>query len=442
MEKENFYARLFRQNERVMKFGLEAMQKALGREPEIVTYPHILVAGTNGKGQTSAIFANALRMIGCRTGLFTSPHLVEFRERMRVDGRLLPASEIEEIGWDVLKSYGGDEVPEFSGISLTYFECCLMMALRAFAQERVEFGVFEVGLGGRLDATNVLSPGLSVITSISRDHEAYLGHETAQIAREKAGIMRAGVPVVCGRNERNVLREEAGRIGCSSMDALGENFDWKQSGNEVYLESRFGRLLMCGAEKMPDYQRDNAAVALFSLMKAAETGLVPARVREVVSDVVCHTKWVGRMWSCSSQCAQKIGVREIVLDGAHNEDGVRAFMQAVRCRDQGEKKALVVNSCEDKSIEQMFSQYGEFERNQIFVVPIKTTKRACVPAAYCRRVGLDEHQACESIEQGIRRAADAVGLNGTIYISGSLYLLGEVIELLHEKDAMMDIYID
>ncbi len=442
METENFYVRLFRQNERVMKFGLDAMQKALGREPELVTYPHILVAGTNGKGQTSAIFATALRMIGCRAGLFTSPHLVEFRERMRVDGRLLSSSEIEEIGWDVLKTYGGDEIPEFSGVSLTYFECCLMMALRAFKRERVEFGVFEVGLGGRLDATNVLSPGLSIITSISRDHEAYLGHETAQIAREKAGIMRAGVPVVCGRNEREVLRMEAERIGCSSMDALGDEFDWIESDNEVYLESKYGHLLMTGANKLPDYQRDNASVSLFSLMKSAEIGLLPERVNEVLSDVVRHTKWVGRMWPCSEQSAQTIGVHEIVLDGAHNEDGVRAFMQAVRSREHGEKKALVVNSCEDKSIEQMFSQYSDFERSQIFVVPIKTTKRACAPEAYCCRVGLDVHQACASIEQGIRRAADSVGRDGTIYISGSLYLLGEVIECLDEKAAMMDIYIE
>lgn len=431
-----FYERLFRQNERVMKFGLDAICNALNREHGLVDYPHILVGGTNGKGQVSALFSTALHRAGLQTGLFTSPHLVEFRERMRVNGLLLPNSDIEEIGWKVLAEYGGDDVPEFSGISLTYFECCLVMALRVFRNKKVNFGVFEVGLGGRLDATNALKPSLSIITSISRDHESYLGHELSQIAVEKAGIMRSGCPVVTGRSEVDVLREQAQLHESSSFDALGYDFDWNIRDGEVFLNSRFGQIPMYGAANLPDYQRDNAAVASFSLLKAAEIGLVPD-MHDYISDLCRHTRWVGRMWSCPASAA-RIGVADIVLDGAHNPDGVRAFVEAVRHKSF--RRALVVNSCADKSISEMFPQYlSAFEASSIFVVPIKTTPRACTPQFYCQKSGLSEEQCCISLPEGISRAAEYVGKSGVIYISGSLYLIGEAIRELDDVSTLESI---
>ena len=433
-----FYKRLFQQNEHVMKFGLEAIQKALSLEPKIVSYPHILIAGTNGKGQTSALFANALTMGGIRTGLFTSPHLVDFRERIRVDGRMLSEEEIIRIGEQVLCKYGGDDIPEFSGVALTYFECCLMMALRAFQARNVEFGVFEVGLGGRLDATNALNPQMSIITSISRDHEEYLGHDTASIACEKAGIMRSGCPVVCGRNEVDTLEAEARARGCSSFDALGRDFEWHESAGALYLDSRFGKIELPGGCRLVSYQRDNAAVAIFALLKAKETGLISIPVRDILNSLICKTKWVGRMWPCSPETAQKCGVAGIILDGAHNPDGVRAFVEAAKRTPS--PHALVVNSCSDKDIEQMFPQYLEtFPPDSIFVVPVESTKRACSPADYCSRTHLDISQACSSLREGLERAAKAIGPRGIIYISGSLYLIGEAIRELHEEASLESI---
>ncbi len=440
MVKENpFYERLYRQNERVMKFGLEAIHQALSREPELVNYPHILVAGTNGKGQVSALFANAVWKLGYQTGLFTSPHLVEFRERMRVNGHLLPDDEIVKIGQKVLDEYGGDATEISSGTTLTYFECCLVMALRAFQMRRVNFGVFEVGLGGRLDATNALTPSLSIITSISRDHEAYLGAETSQIAREKAGIMRSHCPVVCGRNEVEVLREEAELKCCSSFDALGEDFEWVQRDDGIYLESQYGLQMMSGAEKLAIFQRDNAAVAWFAIQKAFEIGLLKKNAEDIWGDLIPHTLWVGRMWKCSERAAKKLGVSQIILDGAHNPDGVRAFMEAVKA-DTG-PHALVVNSCEDKDIDAMFPQYlSAFSKNDIWVVPIQTTSRACSPQRYCERTGLSSEQSCMSLSEGLEKAAKIVGMQGTLYISGSLYLIGQVISVLDEKDSLESIY--
>ena len=437
MDAEQFYARLFSQNERIMKFGLEAIGKALMREAP-VTYPHILVAGTNGKGQVSALFANAVHALGYRTGLFTSPHLVDFRERIRINGRMLPAEDIIRIGNDVLTEYGGTAIPGYSGIALTYFECCLVMALRAFAHHHIQFGVFEVGLGGRLDATNALAPGLSIITSISRDHEAYLGHETAQIAREKAGIMRRGCPVICGRQEIETLRAEAIARGCSSFDALDDTFGLVRRNGAIMLDTGRELIRLTGAEDMPRYQQDNLAVAVFALLKAAECGLISGDLRGILDGLAARTRWVGRMWTCRADAAQKLGVRKVMLDGAHNPDGVHAFVSAVSQRaDNGTPKALVVNSCGDKALEDMFPQYlAVFDPSAIFVVPISATKRAMAPADYCRRTGLSEAQACHSLAEGLSKAAKCAGSDGIIYISGSLYLLGEAIQALGETEML------
>lgn len=461
VEIERFYARLFRQNERVMKLGVAAIEAAFKRESHLdapngaVGYRHIVVAGTNGKGQVSALLSNAYTLGGARCGLYTSPHLVDFRERMCVDGVMISRDEVAEIGNAVIAEYGGDVCAEFSGTTLTYFECCLIMATRFFNRSHCNFGVFEVGLGGRLDATNALSPSMSVITSIGFDHEAYLGHTLSEIAHEKAGIMRTGCPCVVGRTAVDDLSREAREKGVSSFDALGCDFDWSIVDGAYFVESRFGRFAVPGAEAMPNYQRDNVAVAMFSLLKAHEIGLYCPRssIEDVFQTVVLRTQWVGRMWHVSPETAEKLGVADIVFDGAHNPDGVRAFCEAIcqsnkaKCVGTGNgeeiatRRALVVNSCADKNIEAMFVQYlSVFEKSGIFVTPIGSTPRAMAPEAYCARVGIDSAQAQKSCREAINRAAEYVGVRGTIYVSGSLYLLGECLVELGETGALDEIF--
>ena len=427
----DFYDRLYRQNERVMKFGLEAISRAVSKTD--FAYPHFLIAGTNGKGYVSALIANAAFGLGYRTGLFTSPHLVDFRERMRIDGRLPAIESLLETGWQVLREFGGNDCREFSGTTLTYFECCLVMALRLFRQNHVNLGVFEVGLGGRLDATNILSPGISVITSIGLDHQNYLGNTPAEIAHEKAGIMRPGCPVVCGRQQIETLRKEATIYHCSSFDALGETFDWQCSGDRVELVTPDTVIPMNGALHLAPYQRDNAAVAFFTLLKAHEIGLIQGDLMPVLSDVISRTRWVGRMYHCDIQTAQKYGVQNIILDGSHNPDAVKAFTEAVLQKDAGKPHAILVNSCRDKAIERMFPQYlTAFAPDEIFVTPGKQTPRMCSPNEYCMRAGLKESQACQSFDEAIEKAAKIATSQGTIYISGSLYLIGESIERFGE----------
>lgn len=438
-----FYARLFAQNERVMKFGLTAIQSALSRETGICTYPHVLVAGTNGKGQVSALLSNALTLSGFQTGLFTSPHLVDFRERIRINGKQVSTADVVQVGTEILAAYGGDDHPQFSGTTLTYFECCLMMALRQFKRAKIDFGVFEVGLGGKLDATNALNPVLSIITSISRDHESYLGHEIAQIAQEKAGIMRPNCPVICGRSAREILHQEAQTRGCSSFDALGMTFDWCERDGAIWLEYAGGSHKLPGVERYPHYQRDNAAVAAFAWLKwnTLPNMLNLSAPESCFDSLFQRTRWVGRLWPCASQTARAHHVSEIILDAAHNEDGVRVFMQTVQQRRKPQQRiALVVNSCRDKGLEDMYQHYLRvFDPKSIYIVPIESTERACAPVEYCERVGLESTQACESLAEGIKRAAQDVGHEGTLYISGSLYLLGEALKHLGETDALISI---
>ena len=434
---EAFRARIFQQNERIMKFGLDAVRRAANALGGIPHYPVFLIAGTNGKGQVSALLSTVAHHLGYTTGLFTSPHLIDFSERIRVNGCRLPDDEFDEIGWKVLDMFGGTddaqlnarlrEDPSLGQPVLTYFECCFAMALEAFRRQSVNLGVFEVGLGGRLDATNVLEPDISIITSISLDHMQYHGDSVEKIAREKAVIMRAHRPVVVGRQAHDILLEESRVRGVSALYALGSEFDWQVCPDgSIELVSPDFTFPMKGAENFAKFQRDNAAVALFAAHIASKTGVFDSDPGVAMRYALGHTRWVGRMYDVPKSIAARYGVSCITLDGAHNQDGVGAFCSAVCARNE-RTRALVVNSCGDKAIDEMFPQYlGVFAREAIFVPPI-ANPRAMTPAGYCERTGLAPSQAARSLEEAIRKAAEYVGNEGTVYISGSLYLLGDVL---------------
>src|SRR6184192_17109 len=205
------------------KFDLEnitVLAERLGRPDR--AYPSAHIAGTNGKGSTSAFLESILRHAGFRTGLYTSPHLERINERMRFDGR-----EIEDESFARIFTRLLELVEELLGrhrlrAHPTYFECVTAMAFECFARERVEFGVVEVGLVGRLDATNILSPVLTVITRIDFDHENFLGHSLREIASEKAGILKPDVPVVLAEQRpeaREVVLARAQSLGCPVIEA-------------------------------------------------------------------------------------------------------------------------------------------------------------------------------------------------------------------------------
>lgn len=434
---EAFCERLFRQNELAIKLGLTAISEAIVREQLAPTYPHILVGGTNGKGQVCAMLSNGLSAFGCLPGLFTSPHLCRFSERIRVSGRVIDDETLLTVGWDVLNRYGEKE--SSSGLCLSYFECCLMMALKAFSSSGVDFGVFEVGLGGRLDATNALEPCLSVVTSIGHDHEAYLGHEIADIAHEKAGIMRKGCPLIIGRSAQEALIKEATDRVCSDVLALGRDFDWRENDDKtIDFVSPHMTVEMRGASELAAFQRDNAAIAFATLIKLDAMGMVSGDIKAVLSDLIIRSPWVGRLWPVSADVAKAYGVGRIILDGAHNREAVTALCHAIAQNPQ-RKRALICNSSRDKAIESIGEIFlSQFEGHQIFV-PSAQNKRLCTPLEYCQRAALSSTQACKSLLEALKRASHEVGADGDVYIAGSLYLVGEAIAELGQTDALLSI---
>jgi dihydrofolate synthase/folylpolyglutamate synthase len=282
---------------------LERVRAALARlgSPER-TYPSVLIAGTNGKGSTAAIVHAAYEAAGLVAGLYTSPHLVHFTERIRIGRREIARDEVVRGVAEIRARV------DVEGSGLTFFEVTTLLALAAFAQARVDVAVLEVGLGGRLDATNVVEPRASAVTSIGFDHEDYLGETLGAIAREKAGVMRAGRTTVLGPElpdeAREALLAEAVRLGARVVEAAGD------------AES-VAALALCGR-----HMRRNALVAstLLEVMGDAEPRLVVPS--SAVTRALSEVRWPGRL-------AVVHDAPRIVVDGAHNVQGARALVEAL-----------------------------------------------------------------------------------------------------------------
>ncbi|HEY7957940.1 MAG TPA: folylpolyglutamate synthase/dihydrofolate synthase family protein [Polyangia bacterium] len=316
MDYPGLLARLFSLRRFGVRPGLATVRAALAA----VGDPHLGVqaihlAGTNGKGSTAAFAESILRAAGVRTGLFTSPHLLRFTERIRLGGVELDENEAAELGARVLAA-----APE-----ATFFEVATVMAFLAFAARQVEVAVIEAGLGGRLDSTNVLeAPLATVVTGIALDHTEVLGPTLADIAREKAGIWKAGAPALCACDDEGafaVLAAEAARVG-APLYRLGRELA-PLSGVPLGL---------AGA-----HQRQNATLARAAALHAAERVGVSLDEPTIARGLL-QTRWPGRL--------ERVG--DLILDAAHNPDGAHALAQALPELASGRPLALVFGVVEDK----------------------------------------------------------------------------------------------
>jgi dihydrofolate synthase/folylpolyglutamate synthase len=314
---ERVLARLYGQGEFKIKLGLGPMQDALDvcGHPE-GGYPCVVVAGTNGKGSVSAMLAAVAQFFGVKVGLYTSPHLIHFGERIRVDGRPLDEAMLLDLAEGVLDDFGRPLLGEgpkagVGGVRerradvrqpLTFFELATLMGVLAFSRCGCEFAVMEVGMGGRLDATNALTPCLGVITAIGLDHQAYLGETIEEIALEKAGIMRAGVPVVLGTREaQDLLRERAEVLGAPAwcldrefgVERVGDGWVYWGPGGRVDISDHPWAKLVHG--------RDNIATALTAgwLLTQASAQAIPKLKHQSLTNIyagICRVRWPGRFW--------------------------------------------------------------------------------------------------------------------------------------------------
>ncbi len=322
-----------------IKLGLETIRALLARvgDPQR-RYPVLHIGGTNGKGSTAAMTASMLQAAGHRVGLYTSPHLIDFRERIRVDGAMIPEARVSEL----VESLRAAAIPD---LAPTFFEFTTALAFQYFAECRVDVAVLEVGLGGRFDATNVVAPLVSAITTIGLDHEAYLGSTIEAIAFEKAGIIKPGVPVVLGRMDasaRRVIEERASAVS-APVYLLDRDFccDGASTADCGYAGMR-RRETHLASPLQGRFQLDNLACALALIELADEAGVkVPdAAVRAGLQQVA----WEGRLEVIAH-------APTVMVDGAHNPAAAHVladFLAGWRRTNQAGRITLIVGMMRDK----------------------------------------------------------------------------------------------
>ena len=381
-------------------------------------YPAFHIAGTNGKGSTAAMLHRILSAEGYRVALYTSPHVVSFTERIRVGEGEISQEEVVELA-DVIKGRSARE-----GIALTFFEFVTVMALVYFARRKVDVAVVEVGLGGRWDATNLIVPRVSIITNISKDHEAYLGSDLLSIAREKGGIIKRGVPVVCGFLSPEVgefLREMAEAKGSCSY-FLGRDFSFTLKESSLFdykgLEWNLTNLSLALRGR---HQRSNAALVLGALEAVRRDFPVgEAAVREGLRTVF----WPGRF---------EVILRRprVILDGAHNGEGVRTLVSGIQDFQGAKKVKLLFAAMGDKDWPFMLGELAAVASEVVLTrVPME---RSADPERLTEAVPKGMPMAViENPIEAIRWLLHSAEADETILVAGSLYLLGEVRPLLAE----------
>jgi dihydrofolate synthase/folylpolyglutamate synthase len=399
---------------RTAKLGLDrirAVLDALGRPQNRCRFVH--VAGTNGKGSTCAMIESGLRAAGLRTGLFTSPHLAQPTERIRIDGepvdagRFAAAFERVHLAVESLLDAGAIDM------HTTYFETVTAMALVIFAEERTDKVVLEVGLGGRLDATNVVRPELCVITPIDFDHEAFLGRSLESIAGEKAGILKPGVPAVFARQRPEaapVLDARAEKVGAPVARTTG----WQIRNLELHpAGSRFEAgqpALFIDCPLAGEHQVENAVTAALALRCL---GISDSSIQAGIA----RTRWPGRL--------ERIFERpEIILDGAHNPAAARALAAYIERFYGARRVRLIYGAMRDKSVAEMGGIL--FPQAQEVILTAPRQSRAIAPEALRGLVDHPNLRVAAHIEDALEMPpGDAV-----TFITGSLFLVAEARAIL------------
>lgn len=410
------------------KFDLEniaILAERLGHPERI--YPSVHIAGTNGKGSTAAFLESILRSAGYRTGLYTSPHLERINERIRVNG--------DEIADEVFAAHFTRIQKVIEALLAqnrlrahpTFFECITALAFDSFAKAGVEFAVFEVGLGGRLDATNILQPKVSVITRIDFDHENFLGHSLQEIAREKAGIIKGGVPVVLAEQRPEAL-EVVRRRAAESYAPVIETataYDLK-----VFDESTETGCVRASVREIASGWQTTAAPQLPGHFQAQNTlnAIAAARVLqdgsfrisdEAIKTGIANARWPGRLEKLQSR-------PDVYLDGAHNPAAARELRAFLDRHFSGRKIWMVFGALRDKAVDEIAGAVFPAVSEVVFTEPrtaraISATQLAEIASHHASHFSIDP--VAESAFDEILTRANPTD---AIFVTGSLYLVGQI----------------
>jgi dihydrofolate synthase/folylpolyglutamate synthase len=403
--------RLFALEQFGIKLGLDnirAILAALGNPEQ--AWPSVHIAGTNGKGSVAAMVERGLRAAGLRTGRYTSPHLDRIEERVALDGTPVDRATFESVTAHVLDTV--DELTRAGtlGVSPTFFEVSTAVAFQIFRRARVDAAVVEVGLGGRFDATNVLTPAITAITSIALDHERHLGHTLSEIAFEKAGIAKRGVPLVLGRLPGEAaarIHQVAAEVGAPKIDAHATTTDRKYPPLTLALAGR--------------HQLENAAVAV-AILERWSTSVSHVPTEAIVTGLT-DCDWPARLeWL-------RLADGELLIDAAHNPAGAAAL--ASYLKDTGSRKLpIVFSAMADKDLAGMIGALAPVASAFIATtVPHARARAADQVAAEIRRhAGGLPVEAKASPDAAVARAFELAhrspGGGGRAVAAGSIYLIG------------------
>jgi dihydrofolate synthase/folylpolyglutamate synthase len=399
-------------------FGLDNTRRlaALAGDPQH-RLRFIHVAGTNGKGSTCAMLESIYRAAGLRVGLFTSPHLVSFRERIQVNRAWIPEPELARIVADLRAK---------NAAAITLFEFTTVLALVWFAEQKCDLVIWETGLGGRLDATNIVTPLASVITNTAFDHEQWLGDTLAKIAAEKAGIIKPGVPVLTATEDPAALavitavarqhHAPLTLVGSAPAPGAHEGAPPEQSAEKA---------APCPVNLPGRHQQTNATLAVATVAALQATLPVPP---EILRAGLATVDWPGRLQLIQTPEGQKI-----LLDGAHNAAGAQVLRDALQTEFAGARPTLIFGSLGDKkwpAICQILAPLA----GRILIVPV-ASKRTADPHELAAACHAAAPAVATAVSANLAEALNTCKNDGFIVITGSLYLIGEALDRLGHSHA-------
>lgn len=414
------------------KFNLDRMKSFM----EIIGNPQrdykvIHVAGTKGKGSTCAILNSILTASGYNTGFYASPHMIDFRERIRIGNQMISKAELIDYV-EKLKPY----IKQVKG--LTTFEIVTGLAFKYFSDKGAEFAVVEVGMGGRLDATNVVSPLLSVITTISHDHMKILGKTLQKIAHEKAGIIKHNIPVVISRQKKSakdeiirIAKENQARVINAEDQFLLKRKSYSLNGQSFSIQASAPKAEMQYYSKsefflplMGDHQLDNVQTALSCVHELRENGYEISV--ESIQKGIKSIKWPGRFEVVSKEPL-------IIVDGAHNRDSFRKLKKTLDTYLNGKRKILIFGASEDKEVKLMLS----IIRSSIdLLIVTKSRHPRALESFVLEERAKDLGIPCisaKTVEEGIDLAVENFTSNTAIIATGSIFIAGAVKEILKTR---------
>jgi len=409
-----------------VKLGLDTT-RSLMKEMEVdpLQLPCVHVAGTNGKGSVSAMLESVLREAGLRTGLYTSPHLIRFNERIRIKGKPIPDEDLIRL-LDVVESADQRQMAESDGRLGTFFELTTTVALKWFLEQQIQMAVLETGMGGRLDSTNVVTPLLSVITEIGLEHVSFLGRTIEEVAIEKVGIIKPGRPVITGKQRPEVIKiieDKAREVGAPILRAdeqisvrqLSQDFD----GQRLSVETADGSWEPFTLPLLGDFQMGNCALAVMALEWMRESLGLPLSP-EVIRAGLSKTKWAGRC-----QVARRDPV--FLVDVAHNPSAAQALADFLK-KFRGDKPvALICGMLKDKDADGFFRTMKPVV-DACVVVSLDSERsmpiERLLAAAKASKVPVGEGRMPDAVRNALKWAKTN---DGIVVAAGSIYLASAVL---------------